>query len=56
MPDSEYVNRMTYHAFASDVEAIVPEWTFKVRPIKFLSQLMHEQDHGYMRHPPRLHP
>jgi hypothetical protein len=26
----EYVNRMVYHAFSSDPEALVPEWTFKV--------------------------
>jgi hypothetical protein len=30
--DREYVNRMIYHAISSDPEALVPEWTFKVRP------------------------
>lgn len=29
----EYVNRVVYHAFTADPEAIVPEWTFKITAV-----------------------
>ena len=51
------MNRMIYHAITADPESIVPDWTFKVRPLLgFCMTMLMNLDHRYPRHHPRFLP